>query len=334
MRRGQPSVHAAYGEPLALLAGDGLIVLAFETVALAAVADPLRAASLSLIVARAVGMPHGIVAGQGWESEAVAGPRALPARQDRLALCRRRHGGRRRRRPCGRALGHARLSPRRGLSGGRRHPRRDVQRQGHRQAGRPGRGARPAQRGARIRPRAARRASWRHSSRMPPSRCRTASAPPPSRRRSARRPAASCPRKPPSTRPDADGGRARGPILSRLARPLPRLPQPQGRRPRLPALGRALRADAADRAAAGTRSCSISPPASSIRRCSPPACASTCSTCSPTARSTSTPSPRETGLPPDGVERLLKAAAALDLVEARSGGRYALGSARRGAGRQ
>lgn len=69
IRRGKPSVHAAYGEPLALLAGDGLIILAFETTALAAVADPLRSASLSLIVARAVGMPHGIVAGQGWESE-------------------------------------------------------------------------------------------------------------------------------------------------------------------------------------------------------------------------------------------------------------------------
>jgi geranylgeranyl diphosphate synthase type II len=68
-RRGQPSVHAAYGEPLALLAGDGLIVLAFETVALASVAEPLRATAVSLIVARAVGSPHGIVAGQGWESE-------------------------------------------------------------------------------------------------------------------------------------------------------------------------------------------------------------------------------------------------------------------------
>ncbi len=68
-RRGKPSVHAAFGEPLALLAGDGLIVLAFEFVALAAVADPLRSASLSLIIARSVGMPHGIVAGQGWESE-------------------------------------------------------------------------------------------------------------------------------------------------------------------------------------------------------------------------------------------------------------------------
>ncbi len=69
MRRGKPSVHHAFGEPLALLAGDALIVLAFETAALAAVADPIRASALSLVLARCVGMPYGIVAGQGWESE-------------------------------------------------------------------------------------------------------------------------------------------------------------------------------------------------------------------------------------------------------------------------
>ncbi|MGF7162933.1 geranylgeranyl diphosphate synthase type II [Rhodoligotrophos appendicifer] len=70
IRRGKPSVHAAFGEPLALLAGDGLIVLAFETAALTAMIDPVRSASLALIIARAIGMPNGIVAGQGWESEA------------------------------------------------------------------------------------------------------------------------------------------------------------------------------------------------------------------------------------------------------------------------
>ncbi len=69
IRRGKPSVHAAFGEQLALLAGDGLIVLAFETVALAAIADPMRSAAIAVVVARAVGMPHGIVAGQAWESE-------------------------------------------------------------------------------------------------------------------------------------------------------------------------------------------------------------------------------------------------------------------------
>ncbi|MFN3549159.1 MAG: polyprenyl synthetase family protein [Mesorhizobium sp.] len=69
LRRGKPSVHVAFGEQIALLSGDGLIVLAFETVAMAAIADPLRSAALAIVVARAVGAPNGIVAGQAWESE-------------------------------------------------------------------------------------------------------------------------------------------------------------------------------------------------------------------------------------------------------------------------
>lgn len=69
VRRGKPSVSAAFGEAAALLAGDALIVLAFETAALAAPADPLRAATVAGVVARAVGMPGGIVAGQAWELE-------------------------------------------------------------------------------------------------------------------------------------------------------------------------------------------------------------------------------------------------------------------------
>lgn len=66
-RRGRPSVHQAFGQPLAVLAGDALIVLAFETLARAA-----GGANLSLLlltVARSVGMPAGIAAGQAWESE-------------------------------------------------------------------------------------------------------------------------------------------------------------------------------------------------------------------------------------------------------------------------
>ncbi|MEM1287490.1 MAG: polyprenyl synthetase family protein [Pseudomonadota bacterium] len=69
LRRGRPSVHAAYSEPLALLAGDGLIVLAFEVLAIAGANAPDRLAPLLRAVAAAVGMPRGIVAGQGWESE-------------------------------------------------------------------------------------------------------------------------------------------------------------------------------------------------------------------------------------------------------------------------
>jgi geranylgeranyl diphosphate synthase type II len=54
---------------LALLAGDALIVAAFETVARAAKSDPAAACALSLAIAQSVGMPGGITAGQGWESE-------------------------------------------------------------------------------------------------------------------------------------------------------------------------------------------------------------------------------------------------------------------------
>jgi geranylgeranyl diphosphate synthase type II len=68
-RRGKPSVHKAFSEPLALLTGDSLIVLAFETLALAGRDDPARALQLSLALARRTGMPGGICAGQGWESE-------------------------------------------------------------------------------------------------------------------------------------------------------------------------------------------------------------------------------------------------------------------------
>jgi geranylgeranyl diphosphate synthase, type II len=70
-RRGRPSVHRAYSEPLALLAGDALIVLAFETLARAAPVAPDRLAPLVTALGAATGSPHGICAGQGWESEAV-----------------------------------------------------------------------------------------------------------------------------------------------------------------------------------------------------------------------------------------------------------------------
>jgi len=69
LRRGKPSVHRAFGERLAVLTGDALIVLAFETLARGAVALPDRLAPLLLIVSRGVGMPSGIVAGQAWECE-------------------------------------------------------------------------------------------------------------------------------------------------------------------------------------------------------------------------------------------------------------------------
>jgi geranylgeranyl diphosphate synthase, type II len=68
-RRGRPSVHRAYGAPLAVLAGDALIVLAFQSIGWGAVASPVRLAGLVLVMAGATGMPAGIAAGQAWESE-------------------------------------------------------------------------------------------------------------------------------------------------------------------------------------------------------------------------------------------------------------------------
>ncbi len=71
VRRGKPTVHRAYGEPVAVLAGDSLIVLAFEVLARAAGDHPLRAVELIRVLAQRTGMPGGICAGQGWESEPV-----------------------------------------------------------------------------------------------------------------------------------------------------------------------------------------------------------------------------------------------------------------------
>ena len=68
-RRGKPSVHRAYSEPLAILAGDSLIMLAFEVLARASAVDCQRSAQLVLTLAQKSGMPGGICAGQGWESE-------------------------------------------------------------------------------------------------------------------------------------------------------------------------------------------------------------------------------------------------------------------------
>ncbi len=64
LRRGRPSVHKAFGEQLAVLAGDALIVAAFQSLARAAEAAPLVG-----IIAGAVGAPGGIIAGQAWECE-------------------------------------------------------------------------------------------------------------------------------------------------------------------------------------------------------------------------------------------------------------------------
>jgi len=68
-RRGRPSVHKAFGERIAVLTGDALIALAFQAVAQAADCAPARLGNLIGIIARAIGAPQGIIAGQAWECE-------------------------------------------------------------------------------------------------------------------------------------------------------------------------------------------------------------------------------------------------------------------------
>jgi geranylgeranyl diphosphate synthase type II len=68
-RRGQVTVHKLYGEPLALLTGDALIVMAYQTLAHAGASHPQRLAALLMTLCEGTGAPNGIVAGQAWECE-------------------------------------------------------------------------------------------------------------------------------------------------------------------------------------------------------------------------------------------------------------------------
>jgi geranylgeranyl diphosphate synthase, type II len=69
-RRGKTSVHRAFGESTAVLTGDALIVMAFESLARAGVLCPERLPLLTMTIARATSLPSGIIAGQAWENEA------------------------------------------------------------------------------------------------------------------------------------------------------------------------------------------------------------------------------------------------------------------------
>jgi geranylgeranyl diphosphate synthase, type II len=71
-RRGRPTVHKAFGEALALLAGDALIVMAYRVLLQGGQTEGKRLAALMDNLTRGVGLPSGIVAGQAWECETAA----------------------------------------------------------------------------------------------------------------------------------------------------------------------------------------------------------------------------------------------------------------------
>jgi geranylgeranyl diphosphate synthase type II len=67
-RRGQPAIHHAFGGAHAVLAGDALLVRAFEVVA-GAECDEATKVELVVLLAGAVGPPRGMSAGQAMELE-------------------------------------------------------------------------------------------------------------------------------------------------------------------------------------------------------------------------------------------------------------------------
>jgi geranylgeranyl diphosphate synthase type II len=75
LRRGRPTCHKAFGEAMAILAGDALLTLAFETLAGAPFADHARVAMIAELAA-AAGTVGGMIAGQVHDIE---GERQTPS---------------------------------------------------------------------------------------------------------------------------------------------------------------------------------------------------------------------------------------------------------------
>jgi geranylgeranyl diphosphate synthase, type II len=69
LRRGQPALHKRFGQDIAILVGDVLIVMAFDLVSAQVATLPSQAAVILQALARAAGAPFGIAAGQAWEGE-------------------------------------------------------------------------------------------------------------------------------------------------------------------------------------------------------------------------------------------------------------------------
>lgn len=73
LRRGKPTCHKKFGVAMAILAGDGLLTLAFETLARANVA-PERRVRIIAEIGRAAGTVNGMVGGQVADVEAEGKP--------------------------------------------------------------------------------------------------------------------------------------------------------------------------------------------------------------------------------------------------------------------
>ena len=76
-RRGQPTVHVLFGVPMAVLAGDALLTLAFESLADVPPLLADRALRVVRLLGRATGSAAGLIGGQSMEQSLDAGARSL-----------------------------------------------------------------------------------------------------------------------------------------------------------------------------------------------------------------------------------------------------------------
>jgi geranylgeranyl diphosphate synthase type II len=90
LRRGRPTCHVKFGEATAILAGDALQTLAFQTLAEDEALAPALRVLLVSELARAAGTPHGMIAGQAHDLAAEARPDVSAAE---LELIHRRKTG-------------------------------------------------------------------------------------------------------------------------------------------------------------------------------------------------------------------------------------------------
>jgi geranylgeranyl pyrophosphate synthase len=72
LRRGMPTCHIKFGEAIAILAGDALLTLAFQTIAEDQNLEPSVRVRLVSEIALAAGTPKGMVAGQALDLQAEA----------------------------------------------------------------------------------------------------------------------------------------------------------------------------------------------------------------------------------------------------------------------
>ncbi len=77
LRRGKPTCHKVFGEAIAILTGDALLTLAFQTLATAAI-EPARRVRVIAEIATAAGTVNGMVGGQVADLEAEGKPISAP----------------------------------------------------------------------------------------------------------------------------------------------------------------------------------------------------------------------------------------------------------------